>query len=118
MSEKAAPKGISPAQAVDHARALLPQNPALAERQAHEILKVLPQDMRALFIVGAARRRAGDAQAARAMLEKLAEAQPNSAFVHHELGLALASLGQSEPALAASDTPPPWRGACRTHGYR
>ncbi len=116
MIEKAAPKGISPSQAVEHALALLPQKPALAERQAQEILKVLPQDMRALFIVGAARRRAGDAQAARAMLEPLAKAQPNSAFVHHELGLALASLGESAPALAAlrhattlaRDLPDPW----------
>ena len=80
---------------------LLNSNPALAERQAREILKVLPHDARALFIVGAARRRAGDANAARAVLEPLAKAQPSSAYAHHELGLALASLGESAAAIAA-----------------
>lgn len=89
---------ISPTAPVEHALRLLATNPAAAECQAREILKVLPQDARAIFIVGAARRRAGDAAGARAVLEPLAKAIPNSAFAQHELGPALAGLGESAAA--------------------
>ena len=51
--------------AVANAMALLVGNPAAAERQAREILKFLPDDARAVFILGAARRRQGDAAGAR-----------------------------------------------------
>jgi len=99
MTEATARTAISPTAAVEHALKLLPTQPALAERQAREILKVLPHDARALFIVGAALRRAGDAGGARVVLEPLARAVPDSAYAHHELGLALAGLGESAAAL-------------------
>jgi predicted Zn-dependent protease len=93
--------GISPTAAVEHALKLLPSNPVLAESQAREILKVLPDDARAIFIVGAARRRAGDPAGAREVLAPLAKALPNSPYAHHELGLALAALGESTASLEA-----------------
>jgi predicted Zn-dependent protease len=81
--------------------ALLARDPPRAERQAREILKFLPDDARALFIVAAARRRQGDAAAARSLLERLTAAHPDSACAFYELGLTLASQGESEAALAA-----------------
>jgi tetratricopeptide (TPR) repeat protein len=101
MTETIDRPGISPSQAVDHAMKLLRSNPALAERQAREILKVLPHDVRAIFIIGAARRRAGDASTARTLLEPLTKIDPKSAPAHHELGLALAGLGESAAAIEA-----------------
>jgi predicted Zn-dependent protease len=80
---------------------VLDANPALAELQAREILKVLPHDVRATFIIGAALRRRGDADGARAILEPLAQGQPKSAYAHYELGLTLARLGEAEAAVAA-----------------
>jgi predicted Zn-dependent protease len=80
---------------------LLALDPPRAESQAREILKFLPNDARALFIVAAARRRQGDPAAARALLERITAAHPDSAFAFHELGLTLAGQGESEAALAA-----------------
>jgi tetratricopeptide (TPR) repeat protein len=100
MTEAISRRGVSPARAVEHALSLLESDPALAERQAREILKVLPYDARALFIVGAARRRLGDPIAARAVLEAVVQARPNAAFALHELGLVLASLGEGAAAIA------------------
>jgi tetratricopeptide (TPR) repeat protein len=85
--------------ALDRAAKLLPANPALAERQAEEILKVVPNDPRAVLVVGMARRRQGDPAGARAVLEPLARGQPRSAQTHHELGMVLAALGQEAAAL-------------------
>ena len=93
-------RAVSPAAAVANAMALLGGNPAAAERQAREILKFLPDDARAMFILGAARRRQGDAQAARRMLQRVVDVHPGSAYAHHELGLTLAGLGESEAAIA------------------
>jgi len=87
--------------ALDRATKLLPANPALAERQAEEILKVVPNDPRAVLVVGMARRRRGDAAGARAVLEPLARAQPRSAQTHLEFGMVLAGLGQADGALDA-----------------
>jgi tetratricopeptide (TPR) repeat protein len=87
--------------ALDRAAKLLLTNPALAERQAEEILRVVPNDPRAILVVGMARRRRGDPVGARAVLEPLARAQPRSAQTHLELGMVLAGLGEAEPALAA-----------------
>lgn len=81
--------------------ALLERDPPRAESQAREILKLLRDDARALFIVAAARRRQGDAAAARSLLERLTAAHPSSAYAFHELGLTLAGQGESEAALAA-----------------
>jgi tetratricopeptide (TPR) repeat protein len=87
--------------ALDRAAKLLAVNPALAERQAEEILKVVPNDPRAVLMVGMARRRRGDAAGARAVLEPLALAQPRSAQTHLELGLVLAALARGDEALHA-----------------
>jgi tetratricopeptide (TPR) repeat protein len=87
--------------ALDRAAKLLPANPALAERQAEEILRVVPNEPRAVLVVGMARRRHGDAAGARAVLEPLARTQPRSAQTHLELGMVLAGLGQGDAALAA-----------------
>jgi predicted Zn-dependent protease len=108
---------ISPAEAVANAMELLAGNPAAAERQAREILKVLPDDARAVFIVGAARRRQGDAAGALTLLRRVVAVHPGSAHVHHELGLTLAGLGEGEGAIAAlhqanalrRDLPRAWR---------
>jgi tetratricopeptide (TPR) repeat protein len=100
MSGPRRPTGVSPAQALDKALSLLPSNAALAERQANEVLRVLPDDARAIFIVGAARRRQGDLEGARRQLERLAGALPDWLPAQQELALALAGLGEHAGALA------------------
>ncbi|HEY2481738.1 MAG TPA: sulfotransferase [Caulobacteraceae bacterium] len=103
--------------ALAHAARLLEPEPALAERQAREILNAAPSDPRALMILGASLRRRGDAAGARAVLEPLADAQPRSPHTHLELGLALAALGEGRAALAPlrhavalkRDLPQAWR---------
>jgi tetratricopeptide (TPR) repeat protein len=103
--------------ALQRAASLLLTNPALAERQAEQILQVVPGDPRAVLVVGMARRRRGDAGGARAVLEPLARAQGRSAQTHHELGMVLASLGEADRALSAlrhavslkRDLPEAWR---------
>ena len=103
--------------ALEYASRLLPSRPDLAERQAREILAVVPDDPRAKLILGSARRRVGDATGARAVLEALARAQPRSADTHHELGLTLAALGEGDAAIGAlraavtlkRDMPDAWR---------
>lgn len=105
------------AAALEHASRLLPSRPDLAERQAREILAVVPDDPRAKLILGSARRRLGDAAAAWAVLEPLAKTQPRSANTHHELGLTLAALGEGGSAIHAlrravslkRDMPDAWR---------
>ena len=116
-----APKAEAPAgsltTALDHASKLLAASPALAESQAREILKVVPDDPRAMLILGAARRRGGDPLAARAILEPLAKAQPVSASTQYELAMAEAALGDDAAATAAfrravklkPDMPEAWR---------
>ena len=103
--------------ALDHASRLLLADPRLAERQAAEILKVVPGDPRAMLILGGARRRMGDPIAARAVLEPLSVGQPRSASSQYELALALAAVGEDEAATAAlqravelkPDMPEAWR---------
>ena len=103
--------------ALDRAAKLLIANPVLAERQAEEILKVVPGDPRAVLVVGMARRRRGDVAGARAVLRPLARAQPRSAQTHLELGMVLAALDEADAALAAlrravslrRDLPEAWR---------
>ncbi|MDB5477311.1 MAG: hypothetical protein JWP49_2822 [Phenylobacterium sp.] len=79
----------------------LAADPALAERLANSILKTAPTDPRALLVLASARRRQGDALAARALLAPLAEAHPGAAHTHYELGMALAALGETAPSIAA-----------------
>ncbi len=87
--------------ALSHALRLLETKPALAEQQAAEILRVVPDNPNALLIFGVAKRRAGDLNAARSTFDRLAAAQPLWADAHYEHGLTLAALGMSDEAHRA-----------------
>jgi len=86
---------------IDQASALLATDPAAALRQAQRVLALAPKDPRALLILGSARRRLGDPKSARALLAPLATAYPDAAHTHYELGLTLAALGETAPAIVA-----------------
>jgi Flp pilus assembly protein TadD len=87
--------------ALAHAERLLESNPSLAAEQAGEILKAVPNHPRAMLLLAAARRIAGDASGALQILEPLAGSQPNSAAVHYERGRALGSARRGDDAIAA-----------------
>jgi tetratricopeptide (TPR) repeat protein len=103
--------------ALERAAALLVKNPLLARRQVEEILRVVPEEPRALVVLGAAHRMVGDPRRGRDLLEPLAAAQPRAASVHYELGQCLAALGEPDKAIAAlrratalkPDMPEAWR---------
>ena len=94
-------KGVSPTAAIANAVQLLQGDPAKAERQAREVLKVLPHDARALFVIGAARRRLGDLDAAERILAQVAAVKHQSADAHYELGLTLVEAGKRADAIQA-----------------
>jgi tetratricopeptide (TPR) repeat protein len=100
MTSGAEPTG-SLETALAHTRRLLDSNPVLAAEQAGEILKVVPNHPPATLLLAMARRMTGAAPEAIDILERLADAQPNWAAAHYELGTALADAGQSASALAA-----------------
>jgi tetratricopeptide (TPR) repeat protein len=87
--------------ALDHTARLLASDPALAERQALEILKVAPGHPQAQLLLGAALRTQGELAAALAVLEPLAASQPRAALAHFELGRALGAQGRTREAVAA-----------------
>ncbi|PTQ12327.1 hypothetical protein CLG96_07275 [Sphingomonas oleivorans] len=89
------------ATALRHADRLLRSDPALAERQASEILAVVPDHPSAMLLLARARRLCGKAAAARQTLLALAAAQPRSAATQQELALAEAALGEMPAAIAA-----------------
>ncbi len=91
----------SVAAALTRAEQFLAAKPDLAARQAAAILEGVPGHPQARLILAAARRRLGDAEAARTMLEPLAREQPGAARVHVEYGLALAALGAFAAATIA-----------------
>jgi tetratricopeptide (TPR) repeat protein len=103
--------------AVRRASALLGSDPAGAAREAQALLQHAPGDPRAALILGAARRRLGDANGASAVLAPLARAFPQAALIQYELGLALADTGEADGARAAlhqatqlmPDHPDAWR---------
>jgi tetratricopeptide (TPR) repeat protein len=103
--------------ALAHAERLLAGRPSMAEAQAAAILEAVPGHPGALFILGAARRRQGRLEAARAVLEPLAAAQPNAPAVHAEWAAVQAGLGQTREALVSvrralalkPDDPGAWR---------
>jgi tetratricopeptide (TPR) repeat protein len=82
--------------ALDHARRLLDSKPALAEHQAQEILRVLPENPEASLILGIAKRRSGDFGAARSAFDSLIAVRPHWPTAHYEQGLTLAALGAIE----------------------
>src|SRR5260370_203249 len=80
--------------------ALLDSDAPAAAREAAEILKEHPGHLGATLLLGRARRRWGDPQAA-AALAQLAAAQPDSAVIQLELGCTLAAQGCEVQALTA-----------------
>ncbi len=103
--------------ALARAANLMDSRPALAERQAREILRVAPRDPRALNLLGAALWRQGQANAALEILGPLAAQQPNAPQVHIELASACAAIGDAGGAISACrralvlkpDRPDLWR---------
>jgi tetratricopeptide (TPR) repeat protein len=87
--------------ALAHTQRLLTSEPRLAAEQATEILKVAPGHPLATLLLGVAQRRAGDAAASQAVLEPLAQSQPNWAAAHYELGVTFGALRSGEAAVAA-----------------
>lgn len=78
----------------------LATDPMAAETQAKAVLKYAPNNPDAEMIRAGARRRQGFAGEARSRLRALAKSHPNHANIQHELGEALAALGQTAPAIA------------------
>jgi len=95
-----APSG-SLATALAHAARLLETRPALAERQAREILLAVPDHPEAVLILGLALRVTGKPGESRATLEKLVAGHPFWADAHYQLGSTLAALGLAEEATGA-----------------
>jgi tetratricopeptide (TPR) repeat protein len=87
--------------AIELASALLATDPAQAGRRARDILAAVPNDPRALLILGSALRRQGDFAAARALIEPLARTYPGAALTQYELGLACSGLGEGPAAIEA-----------------
>ena len=87
--------------ALAHTQRLLASDPALAEAQAHEILRNVPGEPVAQRLLAASRSLRGDADGALAILQPLAAAHPQWARVHLDLGLALGAARRGAEALAA-----------------
>jgi hypothetical protein len=79
--------GVSPPAAIANAVGLRASQPEDAERQAKVVAKALPGDGRALYVIGAARRRAGNLDESKRILIPLAAARDESAQVHFDLAL-------------------------------
>lgn len=103
--------------ALAHTQRLLTSEPQLAAEQATEILKVAPGHPLATLLLGVAQRRLRDVAASLAVLEPLAQSQPNWAAAHYELGLTRGAQRDGEGAVAAlrravtlkPETPDAWR---------
>ena len=87
--------------ALANAARLLAADPALAEEQAREILKVVSGNPDALILLGAALRRQGKAIAAHDVLEPVAALHAHSPAAHFELGRVLRDLGENDLAIRA-----------------
>jgi tetratricopeptide (TPR) repeat protein len=103
--------------ALAHTQRLMTSEPRLAAEQATEILKVAPGHPLATLLLGVAQRRSGDVAASQAVLEPLAQSQPNWAAAHYELGLTRGARRDGEGAVAAlrravglkAEMPDAWR---------
>jgi len=104
-------------QALAHAARLLEQDPRLAVEQLDEILQVAAGHPAALQLLAAAHSLQGDVQGALDILVPLAQAQPNWAMIHFDLGLAHGRRGSGQEAIQAlrravalkPDLPQAWR---------
>ncbi len=85
--------------ALAHGFSLLAAEPKLAAEQAIEIIKVLPREAKAHVLLGAARRRLGDAMGAIRALETATKLSPFAAEAILERGLAEAAAGESRRAI-------------------
>ncbi len=101
MTDKASGTFGTLSTALAQASKLLATNPAMAETQSREILRIVPDYPQALLVLGVALRSQGNAAAARKVLEPLAASQPKAAGAQFELGLTLADLGEGKEAIAA-----------------
>lgn len=95
MEALPAPRAPGSGEAGSH----LERDPAAAETAARKFLRANGDDSDALYVLGAALRRQGRNHEARAILEPLAGTQPQMAAVWHQLGLALARLGERAKAI-------------------
>lgn len=89
------------ATALSHGASLLRQDPALAEKQAREILRAAPGHPGAVVLLAAALRLRGAPGPALEVLEPVIRAHGGWPPVHFEAGLALADLGLGRAAIAA-----------------
>jgi predicted Zn-dependent protease len=87
--------------ALAHAGRLMMSDPAMAEAQSREILRVMPGQPDALLLLGAALRLQGKAEASLQVLQPLTAGLPLSAPARFELGMTLAALGRTKAAIAA-----------------
>ena len=103
MIAKPQPRGPAAAPALlARARGLLGTAAADAAMLARQLLSARPESVEARFVLGAALRRDGQAEAACDVLRPLAAALPQLWGVQYELGCALAALG-SDAAVEALD---------------
>ncbi|MCP5380724.1 MAG: sulfotransferase [Kordiimonadaceae bacterium] len=87
--------------ALQHAARLLQQHPIMAEEQAREILKVVPDLDPAKHILTAALRLQGKIDQALEIVKPLAMRLSNAAPISLELGLCYAAAGRTKEAIAA-----------------
>ena len=88
-------------QALRQGMQLLTSDPPVAEAQAREILKLVPQQPQALLLLGMALRTQRNYAAALEVLQPLAASQPATAPVHLQLGLTLRAAGRCDEAITA-----------------
>ena len=87
--------------ALSHAVNLLQENPALAEEQAREILRLYPEMDAALQLLGTAYRLQGRPLEALSVIEPLAARHADAPGILHELGLCLGAAGRGAEAIGA-----------------
>lgn len=87
--------------ALAHASRLLSINPALAEEQAREILKVMPDQPNALMLLALSLKSIGQVEKAHSTLSRLIDAQPSWAAAHFEMGQLLAKSGNYAGGIAS-----------------
>ena len=92
---------MSSAVAFARAAERLAEDPATAETMARSLLREAPADPRALLVLGSARRRLGDAEGAREVLEPLTRAYPRAVRTLYEYGATLAALERRPEAMAS-----------------
>ena len=87
--------------ALAHGTGMLQSDPDVAAAQAREILASVPDEPRALLLLGSAHCERGDGRAALAALDALTAAHPGWALAHYERARALTLTGQGDEAIAA-----------------